>query len=494
MSAATLTKPGTPKLSDVARRCHAPAGIVTTGWPAVEAKSRDLGIAYRWWQTAIGRMVLGKRADGAYASTIGGTGLSIPRQVGKTFLVAGLMFALCLLRPGFTVLWTAHRLKTAEETFGKLQVFARRRKIAPHILKVTTGSGDEVIYFRNGSRILFGARERGFGRGFDEVDALVFDEAQILTDAALDDMVPATNQSRQPEGALMLFMGTPPRPQDRGEVFTRMRTDAEAGDQDTGWVEFGADPEFLPTSLPADLSDADWGQITRANPSFPTDTSKTAILRMRKKLGDDSFLREGLGIWTERLSDVERLAGMWAQLSAGVQPMVRPTLAVEVALDRSRATIGAAWIVDGKPHVEVVEDRPGADWVIDRCAELVKRYNGGAVVLDAGTEAAALEAAFTAAYVKTEKVNTAARSAACGRFYDIATTAGITHNGDPAISAALANARWKPSGDARVFSRRRSAGDIAALYAVVLALHGLMTKPAGPVGFVSMRERLEARK
>jgi hypothetical protein len=75
------------------------------------------------------------------------------------------------------VIWTAHRW-TAEETFGKMQVFAKRKRIAPHVLKIVLGSGDEAIVFRNGSRILFGARERGFGRGFDEVDVLIFDEAR----------------------------------------------------------------------------------------------------------------------------------------------------------------------------------------------------------------------------------------------------------------------------------------------------------------------------
>jgi hypothetical protein len=64
-------------------------------------------------------VILAKRADGKYAATIGGTGLSIPRQVGKTFLVGAIVFALCLLCPNLTVIWTAHRLRTAEETFGE---------------------------------------------------------------------------------------------------------------------------------------------------------------------------------------------------------------------------------------------------------------------------------------------------------------------------------------------------------------------------------------
>jgi hypothetical protein len=160
----------------------------------------------------------------------------------------------------------------------------------------------------NGSRILFGARERGFGLGFDEVDVLIFDEAQRLSDAALDDMVPAANQSRQDTGALLLFLGTPPRPTDNGEAFKRMRTEALSGeDSDTGWIEFGADPDFNPTPPPPPAVKADWVQVAKANPSYPDDTPRESILRMRKKLGADSFLREGLGIWDDHSVDPDYL-------------------------------------------------------------------------------------------------------------------------------------------------------------------------------------------
>jgi hypothetical protein len=55
------------------------------------------------------------------------------------------VFALCLLRPGLTVVWTAHMMRLAEETFGKMQVFAKKRKIAPFIRKIILGSGEEEI-------------------------------------------------------------------------------------------------------------------------------------------------------------------------------------------------------------------------------------------------------------------------------------------------------------------------------------------------------------
>src|ERR1044072_253566 len=90
------TKPSTQKLSDVAKHVVVPKGVVSTGWPAVEAKCLELGIRFRWWQKPIGRIILGKRADGKYATTIGGTGLLIPRQVGKTFLVGAVLFLCCV--------------------------------------------------------------------------------------------------------------------------------------------------------------------------------------------------------------------------------------------------------------------------------------------------------------------------------------------------------------------------------------------------------------
>jgi phage terminase large subunit-like protein len=299
------------------------------------------GLEFDEWQHGAGRVILAKRGDGKYAATIGGTALSIPRQVGKTFLVGAIVFALCLLNPGLTVIWTAHRLRTAGETFDKMQGMARRAKIKPFVAKIVLGSGEEEIRFRNGSRILFGARERGFGRGFDEVDVLIFDEAQILTENAIDDMVPATNQSRQPSGALMLFMGTPPKPTDPGEVFARMRAEALSGeDEDTGYIEFSADPTFSPSETPAPMAAEDWRQIAKANPSYPKRTPREAILRMRKKLTPESMLREGYGIWDDEDAGPGLDFNRWKTLvDASAERGGGQVFALSTAPDRSWAAV-----------------------------------------------------------------------------------------------------------------------------------------------------------
>ena len=456
---------------------------MTSGWPAVERKCLELGIRFRPWQPGVGRLILAKRADGKYAATVGGTGLSIPRQVGKTFLVGAIVFALCLLRPNLTVIWTAHRLRTAEETFGKMQAFTKRKRIAPHILRVVLGSGDEAVLFRNGSRILFGARERGFGRGFDEVDVLIFDEAQILTENALDDMIPATNQSRQASSALLLFMGTPPKPTDPGEVFTRMRSEALTGeDPDTGWVEFGADPKFRPTPLPADLTDADWRQVAKANPSYPGDTPREAILRMRKKLGPESFLREGLGIWVEvQVRPRVISADSWDALTTDDPPPEDATPAA-LGLDRwydGSTAVAAAWRTDVGYHVELVavdvapDTASVVDWVAERAGRRIP------VVVAGDSPAAALTADLKARRVKVQAVGLADLGRACVGLYDDVSEGRLTHAGQEHLDRALAGGRKRTIGKAGAWAwdRESPEWDISPLVAATLARFGAVAAP-----------------
>jgi hypothetical protein len=471
------TKPSTPRLSDLARHVRLPAGVASTGWPAVQAKCRDLGITFRPWQPDVGRIVLAKREDGKYAATIGGTGLSIPRQVGKTFLVGAIIFALCLLRPNLTVIWTAHRTRTAEETFKKMQAFAKRKKIAPHIAGVIRGSGEEAITFRNGSRILFGARESEFGRGFDEVDVLIFDEAQILTDNALDAMVPATNQSRQPTGALLLFMGTPPKPPkssavDRGEVFTRMRTEVLGGDDpDTGWVEFGADEDFEPTPLPDPLGDADWEQVAKANPSFPADTPPESILRMRKKLGTESFLREGLGIWDDPTKRVDVFGrGHWSacrgDLPDGLQVAA---LAVAPTRDLSHSSIVAAGADEDFVHVKPLQHGPGTGWVVDRAKELQDRY-GVDVVVDGGGPASVLVPHLERAGVRVRALKSGEALDACAEFYTLVRERRLRHAGYAELDDAVVDAIRHTAGKRWAWRPKASTGaDISPLEAATFA-------------------------
>lgn len=361
----SLTKPPTRRrLTDLAAHVVEPEGIVSTAYPSLKPYLERAGIPLDPWQEGIAARLLGKRESGQYACGIGGAVLSIPRQTGKTHLLGAIAFALCMRNADTLVVWSAHRSRTHNETFKGMAALAERQGVAPLVEHVVRAAGQEGIRFVNGSRILFGAREHGFGRGFAKIDVLVLDEAQILSEKAMEDLVPATNAS--PNG-LALLAGTPPRPSDPGEVFTLRREAALSGeDKDVFYVEFSADKNANPDDRSA------W---RKANPSFPSRTTEGAILRMRKLLGSvESFKREGLGIWDERQQGKRAFPpGAWAARVAEAPEAGVRSFGVKFSPDGAHVAIAGALRVDeNRVHVEAIRQAPmseGTQWLVDFLVE-----------------------------------------------------------------------------------------------------------------------------
>lgn len=387
-----MTRSSAPKLSEIARHVVMPSGIVTTAWPSVRAECRRLGIVFDPWQDGAGTIIFGKRADGSYACSVGGATLALPRQVGKTFFLGAIAFALCMLHPGLLVIWTAHQLATAGETHRAMAAMSKKSKIAPFVKQVRFGSGDESVEFRNGSRILFGARERGFGLGFTKVGVLILDEGQRLTEKTMDDLVPTMNQASNP---LMFIVGTPPRPADRGEEFKRRRREALSGESDDMvYIECSADPSVRVSEWPR--GKVLWEHVEAANASYPLRTPKSAVLRMRRQLTDESFQREGLGIWDDDAQGSRRWsADFWARGDTEVAPDGARSFAVAYSLDGSRVSVaGAVKHADGV-HVELVATHSGStDAGVESLADwLAERWRDVAMIAVLGASGAALRQA-----------------------------------------------------------------------------------------------------
>lgn len=463
-------------LSDLARHVILPSGIVSTGWPAVEKVCSEWGDEFDEWQAGLGRAILAKRADGMYAASIGGVVLSIPRQVAKTFLVMRIVMALCVLFPGLKVLWTAHHGATLTNTLRNFDRLSQKKQLLKHDVRVNMSHGKEVVKFGNGSIIIFGSRDQGFGRGFDSIDIEVFDEAQILNEKALEDMVAATNQSTHPHGALIFYMGTPPRKTDAGDVFTGKRKSALSGDdEDILYVEFSADPD-------ADPDDRE--QIMKANPSVPHRTSWTAISRLRKNLPSlDSWLLEGLGIWyaegSRAVIDSVTWDALYDELSMGTSERA---LAIDVNPERSAASVaGAAQRDDGLWHVELLECRQGIAWVVPYVARIVHAPGADfrCVVVDGRSPAASLIPDLVRAGVRVTVSDVRDMASACANLYDRAYEGTIRHIGQWQLNDALSAARKRPLLDgAWGWSRKEATSDITPIVAVTLALFGSETTRA----------------
>lgn len=442
-----------------ARHAVMPDGVVSTAWPRVKATCRNIGWRFDPWQDAVGRLLLAKKADGGWAADL--SLLSIPRQVGKSYLLGCIIFALCLLNPALRVIWTSHHTATTEEMYEAMKELAQHPRVKPHIVSCVALQGSRWrIRFKNGARIDFGARSQGFGRGKAKVGILVLDEFQHISSRALANLAPTTNQANNP---LIFCAGTPPGPEVSGEAFTMRRMAALDGiSNDTVYVEFSADEE-------ADLDDR--RQWVKANPSFPKRTPERALLLLRKVLDEDDFRREALGIW-DAVSRHEPIVApsVWKDLvSQGPDDGVAPAA---IGVDMSHGgdiSIVGCWKGD-TPHVEELwagSDVASAMNFLDTRAERID------IVIDAASPAAQMVPILSKTH-KVRRTTAGDMGNACLLFETFANTEALSHSGQDSVTKAVKDACKRPIGDAGKWGldRRDSTSKIYPLVATVLALLG----------------------
>jgi hypothetical protein len=471
------TRPPTKKLSEAARHFVRPDGIETTAWTSVGETCRRLGATFDPWQEGAGRAILGKNSAGLFAADA--VTLSIPRQVGKTYLVGWIVIGLCLTQPKTLAIWTAHHGATAADTFRDLKGICQQAKVAPFVRHIYDSGARLEIIFTNGSRIVFGAREHGFGRGFKRVGILIFDEAQILTAKAADDMVPTTNRHPNP---LIFYMGTPPKPSDPSEHFLALRTEAlavqEARDRgepgvttETLYLEFSADPD-------ADPNDRE--QWAKANPSYPHHTTPRAMLRMKKNLkGPNAFAREALGIWDGTANTGVFSASSWARCKT--EEPEPPVLALGVAadIDQTWLSLGAfGRHADLRAHVGAVwrtRFDTGREAFVDEVARIARERNLPVGIGKRGP-AAPLIPDLEERGVRVVGGGLDDFIQGCADIRDLVETQGAAHGAYPELDEAVDAATWKKVGDRRVFERKGA--DISMLEAATWAAWADFTQPA----------------
>lgn len=465
-------------LSSIASHLIYPDGIVSSEFPKLRQVAAMAGIQFDWWQDELGMLMWGKRKDGLYAAGVSGCVMSLPRQIGKTYTVGGCVTAKCLLSPHTTALWTAHRTRTSGETFKTMSALADSPKMNRYVKGVRRANGQEEIELKNGSRILFGAREQGFGRGFSNIDIEIFDEAQILTEKALDDMLPATSAARNP---LIFYMGTPPRPSDPGDVFTDKRDQLIGGqDRDGLYLEFSADRD-------CDLDDR--SQWHKANPSYPHRTSENSILRLRRQMSDDSFRRECLGVWDEATHSGVIPIDDWDACVTD-QPNIKGVRSYALDMNPLRTRISVGCAVkheDGTAHVELVKYDLSETVTVPSLVEFFhKRWTKTAAVLvDVQSPAYEFVDALKDGGIRVTVTNTRDVSVASGRLLSMIKRHEITHTNREAqqpLYEAVEKATQRPLGNAGGFTWNRMDvdTDISPLMAVTLALHGSFTSKRRP--------------
>lgn len=334
-----------------------------TDGPDAVALASSVGLdAFPWQRSVLDDWCARDAHDRPAYATVG---LSMPRQNGKNAALE--VFELYELAvSGWHVLHTAHRVKTSKKSFQRLVRYFTDKahpELNALVRNVRYTNGEEGIYLTNGASVEFSARSRAASRGFDDIQLVVFDEAQDLTDDQLNAIM-YTLAASSTGDRMMLYTGTPPDPASPGTVFPRIREAALARPgKRTLWHEWGV------TELPPrgaafnDLID----DIYAANPSmgYVLDEGFTETEFSNSDI--DGFARERLGWWSEQGSAAAILRADWEACGIsreGAPTEGRKAFGVKFSPDGSLVALSACRMPDeGPAFVECVGTGSMADGI-----------------------------------------------------------------------------------------------------------------------------------
>ena len=432
------------------------------------------------WQVDVLEAFMGRDRAGRWVTDE--ACLVVPRQNGKTVVLLGRALWGVIprgtpLTEGFgeyrerQCLFSAHQYKTAVEAFHNLVGWLQHPELSALKPKVTTGRGSESVRFGdalNAPNIQLIARSQASGRGFSP-DVIVADEAFALDDLAMAALKPSMAARRAPQ----LWYGSS-APLDVSTVLRRLCLAGRAG-QASGLA-------YLEWCAPADAELEDPRAWAAANPALGRRLTERYTISELRSMAPEDFARERLGLWVAESVVSVFGPGNWQACTdeaAEVPPGGRTAIAVDVAPDRSRASIVAAGaLADGRTLVQLLDTRNGVPWAVPAVADLVRRHAPGAVVVDDSGQSRTLVVPLEAAGVNVTRTTTADMVAACGNIYDRVVERRLAHMGQAALTAAVEGARQRDLGDGWAWHRRLSGADITPLVAATLAAWALERAPA----------------
>jgi hypothetical protein len=469
---------------------HLPPGVHSLD-AAVEAIEwgECYGILLDADQQATLRAGLGERRDGSWAASEVADFKG--RQAGKNDTVKVRQGAGIDLFGERLIVHTAHEFATANEDFLRLvAIYEAFDDLRKQVQRIRYANGEQGIEFLSGARIKYRARTGGAGRGFAEVDLVIYDEAQHLQPEHLGASFPTmlANPNFQ-----AWFCGSGGFAS--SVLAWRLRRRALLGGggrfaytENTAQIITVHDDGKITLDAPLDLLDEN---VLLTHPGYAHGrVSRETMTTMHAALGAALFGREILNLWEpEPVSEADGPLAAWADLADPASTIASHrswALAVSPIEDGQQwASIGVAGRrVDGLLHVEWRDHRPGTGWVVARCVEAYKVLQIPLRVRRTAPEGA-LIADLIEAGVPIAEVSATDEAQSCGAF--IAAAVGtpasdgqeavppsLRHLGQPSLTLAVRSAVLRSGVDgAVVWSARKSSVEITPLQAVTVAVGGV---------------------
>lgn len=430
--------------------------------------ARRFGVRLMPWQEEQVRLSLATDEDGRWVHQ--DVVLICPRQNGKSLILEVIiLYRLFILHQ--QIIFTAQQWRTAKSIRNRLWKRIKSRKWAERrLVRNTASAGEAEMETSDGGKVQFTTRSNDAGRGFDQIDLLLLDEAYNLEAGELDSITPiqlaapdpqtyytssAVNQSRHPKGVEL----------------SRVRDRALAGEAEGMlYSEFRA-PDG------ADPADPETWKL--ANPSYGVVATEKKVQSLRSKLTDMGFAVEVLG-WGEWFVTVGEQAqefvfdpDRWRAATASVPIAGNTCLGIAVAPEAAGVALVLAVRTGAGVHLSL-----GPVSEFDRSAVVaavkttVDAVDPLAVVVDPKGPLSTVLDPLVKTGVEPECLNWPKVVAATELLLTLIAEGSVTHDADPRWVEAVEVAEFRPGMEkGRAFKEVQPV--VSVLVAAAFAVWGL---------------------
>lgn len=440
--------------------------------------------------------------------------LLVARQCGKSFIMSRRLLWRLLMWQGPEaepplILGAAHKLPAALEIMELAARSVQRSMIREELVTWNRGAGQQLLEFKNGSRYKCEASSDDGGRGLSVTD-LAFDELRQQRDwEAWSALTNTTNARFSSQTIAVSNAGTA-----KSEVLRSLRKQAltriedwekhvESGEMDIETFASQHDTTLglFEWSAPDDCDIWDREGWAQAIPSLGHPDASGTVLVTEESVASKAALvgsHEDGGI-PEHVFRTENLCQFVVAAADGPFPeenIVACTdndsepgpssplvVAVDTSHDRSMSYVAVAgYREDGLPHVEVIAQRAGTEWVAKLVAQQLDFTPDAVVVQGRGAPASSL-----IEYIEQEGAEVTPcqgndLTSSGAQFSDRVMNGSIRFREQESLRLALDDAVKKFLGEVWVWNRAKSPVDVAPLCAVTMALWGLeMLQDSGEV-------------
>jgi phage terminase large subunit-like protein len=424
----------------------------------------------------------------------------VARQNGKTSIIEiknlWKMFVLGVA----LVIGTAQNLDISEESWDKaVEIVESIPELNAEVVHVDRTNGKKALRLTNGSRWKIAAASRKGGRGLTG-DDVNLDELREHQNWQAWGAVTKTTMARPNAQTFAFSNAGDDRSvvlntlQATGRALAKMAADAaERGlsvleipefDSSFGMFEWSAPDDVrctCPDRTDGQPHDHDCGlrneqAWAQANPALGYTITRDAI---ESSLSTDPEAVFRTEVLCQHVRDIEEGIITTAQWVAVADPHSKRTGEVSLGVDTSTLRDFAAINVygmraDGLGHCQLIDYRPGTDWIVPRLAELSQALGPVAIGMGKGTYESLKEDLRAAGLDMPEDPEFPQRgdlavtgptsmSAACAQFIDAVRQRSLRVVPSSQLDEAVAGAKTRTTGDTIAWARKDSAGDISPL-------------------------------